>query len=47
MYFKVFNFVHILKAGDNDQPQDYPTFRIAFGILALIYSVIFVYSVFK
>jgi hypothetical protein len=47
MYFKVFNFLRILKAGDNDQPHDYPRFRIVFGILALIYSVIFVYSVFK
>jgi len=46
-YLKVFDFVSIFKAGDNDKTQDYPTFRIAFGILALIYSVIFAYSVFK
>ena len=46
-YLKVFDFVSIFKVGDNDKTQDYPTFRIAFGILALIYSVIFAYSVFK
>jgi hypothetical protein len=46
-YLKVMDFVHVLKAGDYHDSADYPIFRITFGILALIYSVIFAYSVFK
>ena len=46
-YYYTLNSFGILKVGEPTEPDSHLTVKIAFGILAIIYSVIFVYSLLK